>query len=104
MKIKNAIVNFVNGMPQDTVNLSFTDRGHPAFYLVKKLFEKDKDLVIATLLKRMEKEDTWFFVIFQDIIPPDDRPEMSEDIRGKIKEQTEVWIKWGYEKGYLKND
>ena len=109
MKIlnKKEMIELINGIitfwEQDTCMLSYHDRHHPAFSLVKKIAARteDKDLVITTILKNMEKEITWFYIIFYDIILPEDQPKITEDMMGKIKDQTEVWIKWGYDKGYL---
>ena len=101
-------IDLINGIIQaweeDTMNLSYTDRQHPAFSLIKKIARRsseEMDIVITTVLKRMEKEITFFYTIFYDLIPNAEQPKITEEMMGKIKEQTDVWLKWGYEKGYL---
>ena len=86
---------------KDTVNLSFTDLTHPAFTLVQKLAKNDKDLVITTILKRMEKEFTFFGAVLYEIIPMKDQPVIPEDSKGKIKKIQKIWTDWGRKKGYL---
>ena len=58
-------------------------------------------LVITTILKRMEKEITLFYCIFYDLVQNADKPKITEKMMGKIQEQIDMWVKWGYEKGYL---
>ena len=100
IELINGIITF---WEEDTIMLSYHDRDHPSFSLVKKIATRteDKKLVITTILKNMEKRLTWFYIIFYDIILPEDQPKITKDMMGKIKDQTEVWIKWGYDKGYL---
>ena len=87
---------------KETFNLSSApDHTHPAFYLVKKLAEKDKDIVITTILKRIEKETTFFAVILYDIIPLQEWPKFPKEVNGKADEVSKIWVAWGYEKGYL---
>ncbi len=50
----------------------------------------------------MEIKKTWFFIILHEIVPIEEHPVVTEEMRGKITDQTKLWIKWGYERGYLK--
>ncbi len=58
-------------------------------------------MAITTILKRMEKEPTWFYIVLPTIIPLEDQPKIPKKSAGDIIAQTEIWIKWGYQKGYL---
>ena len=89
---------------RETCNLSYHDPDHPAFILVKKIADKNRELVITTILKRMQKEITWFFIVLRDIVPLEDQIEISEDMKGKIKDITEAWLEWGYAKEYLEDN
>jgi hypothetical protein len=102
------IAELINGIidywERDTINLSGIDTLHPAFSLVRKIADKEwhKDLVITTILERMEKEPTWFFIIFSYIIPKEDHPEIEQYSKGVLSKITNIWFKWGREKGYIK--
>jgi hypothetical protein len=98
------IDGIIDAWEEDTCCLSYTDRNHPAFSLIKKIARRTPEemiIVITTILKRMEKEVTLFYTIFYDLVPNARQPEITEEMMGKIQEQTDVWVKWGYEKGYL---
>ena len=106
MKImdKEQLINsMIDIWEEDTCYLSCPDFQHPTYSIIKKLAAKKEytDLVITTILKRMEKSPTHFFTVLTEIIPVEEHPYIPKEIWGKIKEQTKVWIKWGYEKGYL---
>ena len=101
------VVELINGIidcwEEDTCVLSYIDHSHPAFSIVKKLADKEWhfNLVVTTILERIKGETTLFYAILYDIIPKDIQPELKEEMRGKIKEQIEMWIEWGKEKGYI---
>ena len=106
--MKNAeAMQLINDMidvwEEDTRHLSCHGYNHPAYSIVKKLAAKEEyhDLVITTILKRMEKNITHFFTVLSEIIPVEEQPSMAQEMQGKIKDQTEVWIKWGQDLGYL---
>lgn len=101
-------IELINGIieawEEDTCCLSYHDRNHPAFALIKKIARRTPEemiLVITTILKKMEKSPTFFYTIFYDLIQNADKLKITEEMAGKIQEQTDVWVKWGYEKGYL---
>jgi len=104
-KEKIELINgIIDAWEEDTCFLSYTDRQHPAFSLVKKIARRTPEemiLVITTILKRMEKEVTLFYTIFYDLIPNAKQPKITEEMMGKIQKQTEVWIEWGRGKGYI---
>lgn len=99
------INNLIDYWKDDTMNLSFVEKNHPAFALVRKMGENswERKLVITTILKKIKKELSWSYVILYDIVPKEEQPVFLEEYRGKIKEITRSWIKWGKEKGYLDN-
>ena len=100
-EVEQLIRGIVSMWEEDTCHLSFHCPKHPAFSIIKKLYARYPDVVITAILKIIEEEVTWFFTVFYSIIPEEERPEMPQGIQGKINEQAEIWIKWGYEKGYL---
>ena len=83
---------------EDTCFLSYHDIEHPAFTLVQKI---DSSISVPIILKRMEKELTWFFIILSRIIPKEDHPKFPEETMGKIQDRTEIWINWGKQKGLI---
>jgi len=102
IKLINSLISY---WIYDTMFLSSIETKHPAFTLVQKMAEKEynRKLVITTVLKRIEKELTWFATVLYEIVPKKEQPVFLEEYRGKIKEITRSWIKWGKEKGYLDN-
>lgn len=102
IKLVNALIDYWR---EDTSLFSSVQRNHPAFILCKKMAEKewDRKLVITAILKKIEKDLTWFTVILYDIVPKEEQPDFLEEYRGKITKITESWIKWGKEKNYLDN-
>ncbi len=92
----NDVINF---WEDDTIMLSNIDQKHPAFSLITKI---DPQIVIPIILKRINKKITWLFVILYTIVPKEEQPDLPEEFRGKIKNQTNMWLKWGRKKGYLK--
>ncbi len=108
--IDQEIIDLVNGVidmwEEDTCLLSSCpDHSHPAFTIIIKIADRwegeRKSLVISTILRRMQRKMTWFFVILYNIVSKEDQPKFTEDMRGKVKVYTKVWIDWGKEKGYL---
>lgn len=81
----------------DTSVYSFLCRDHPCYITMKKMGEK----AIPFLLRRMEKELTWLMGIFSEWLTKEEGPKIPEEKRGKIKELTEIWLKWGKEKGLI---
>jgi len=102
---KNSPINYeevINGLidiwEKDTIFLSYQDIKHPAFTIVQKI---DPNIVIPIVLKRMQQEITWFFIILSTIVPQEDWPTFPEETVGKIKDRSEVWIEWGKKKGII---
>ena len=105
---KDVTVKMINIMidmwEEEAFNLSFTDKTHPSYILVQKIADKNKDIVITTILKRLQKEFTFFAGVLYDILPLSEWPHFPKEVNGKADEVTKIWIEWGYEEGYLKND
>lgn len=98
------INNLMDYWEEDTINLSFHLRYHPVFSVIRHLINKEryKDLVITTVLKKIEKDTAFSFIFLGYTLPKEELPEIPEDMRGKMKEINEMYLKWGHEKGYLK--
>jgi len=73
---------------------------HPCF---RSLLSLGSD-IIPFILKKMQRELTWVMIALYKVVPEEDLPNIPEEFAGKIREQTEIWIKWGIEKGYLKEE
>lgn len=85
----------------ETMNLSSPETDHPCFIAMNKMKSKE---AIGWILKRMKKEPEWLTIMLLGIwIKKSDSP-TTEDIRGKIKEITNEWIKWGIEKKLIKSE
>lgn len=82
---------------RDTSVYSFVCKDHPCYITMKKMGER----AIPFLLRKMRKEITWLMSVLWEVVKKEDWPEVLEENRGKIKELTEMWLKWGKEKGYI---
>ena len=100
IELINALIDY---WIEDTMLLSSIETKHPSYTLVQKMAEKEcqRELVITTVLKRIQKELTWFTVVLYEIVPKEEQPDFPDEWRGKIKEITNSWIDWGREKGYI---
>ncbi len=103
-EMKQLINGLITYWIADTILLSSIETKHPAFTIVKKIAANDweRELVITTVLKRIQKELTWFCVILFDIVPKKECPVLPNEYLGKIDKITEMWLDWGKEKGYIK--
>lgn len=105
-KIIELTNNIIDYWEEDTMNLSFNNRNHPAFSIVKHLIDKEwyKDIVITTILKRMKKEITHFFCFLGYTLTEKELPKIPDEAKGKIEKINEIYLKWGKEKGYLNDN
>ena len=99
LAIYEKLINgIINEWEEDTGLLSYHDINHPAFAIVQKI---DYKIVVPIVLKRIQKEPTWFFIILSLIVPEEEMPEMPYEIRGQFQDMIDVWTKWGKEKGMI---
>ena len=79
---------------RDTMHLSSPETNHPCFITMDKMKGAK---AITWLLERMQKEPTFLMMLLEKWVKKGDSP-MTEDMRGKIQEITDAWIKWGKKK------
>ena len=97
----------INGLitiwEEDTILSSSPCQDHPAFTIITKMGKQEwcTDIVITTVLKRMQKGVTLFFGVLYDIVPEKDQPKIPDDIKGMMQKQTDIWLQWGKRKGYI---
>ena len=101
------VIDLVNGLidmwEEDTMFLSSPCYDHPAFTIMVKMGKKDwcHELVVKTVLERMTKDLTLFYGVLYDIVTEEKQPEIPDSLRGNIQEQTDIWLQWGRDNGYL---
>lgn len=78
----------------ETMNYSSPETDHPCFVAMNKMKSKE---AIVWILEKMQKGDTYLMMLLGMWIKKEDKP-TTEEMRGKIPELTEAWIKWGIEK------
>lgn len=78
----------------ETMNYSSPETDHPCFVAMNKMKSKE---AIVWILEKMQKGDTYLMILLGMWIKKEDKP-TTEEMRGKIPELTQAWIKWGIEK------
>lgn len=68
---------------------------HPAY---QSIISKGKDVIPLILEEMKERPNHWFWALS---IITGDNPPIRNNQRGKIKEMTAAWLKWGEEHGYI---
>jgi len=83
---------------EETALLSSVEINHPCFVEMDKMKSKE---AIVWLLERMKKEPTLLMTLLGMWVKQEDNP-ITDDMAGKVKKMTKVWINWGIEKKLIK--
>lgn len=99
---KDIIKNLIETWRNDTLFLSNIDTSHPSFSIVEGIHKEISIPAILELMRDDPKFVGWFFVSLYMIVPKSDQPVLKEEDRGKFKQQMDMWLEWGEQKGYIK--
>lgn len=84
---------------EETYHISSVDDmiNHPCYQPLKKMGGKE---VVVFILKRISHKTTLLMILLDSLIKKDHSP-ITEDIKGKIKDMSMAWVKWGIQRRYI---
>ena len=69
---------------------------NPCYVTIKDMGEE----IIPFVIRRLQKEESWIFLILYDIVKKEDRPN-TDGMAGYLVKLRDVWLEWGKEKEYI---